>query len=172
MFTFVPDQRESLITLMNTEERIRKQKELIEEIGRHFDKQGFQPIAGRIMGLLMVLDKEQFTFDEIVEELQISKSSASNALRNLEIRDVIEYVTHPGDRKRYFQVKRSDGFAVMQDMENKMQQMVTLFNYILDLKADKDSKNCQYYKDMVSVVDLIRKKMDEVKTEYKNNKDK
>ena len=70
---------------MNSEERLKKQKELVEEIGRHFDKEGLQPIAGRIVGLLMVMDKEQFTFEEITEELQISKSSASTALKNLEI---------------------------------------------------------------------------------------
>ena len=92
---------------MNSEERIRKQKELVEKIGRYFEKEGFQPIAGRIYGLLMVMDKEQFTFDEITEELQISKSSASIALRNLEIRDDIEYVTLTGDRKRYFQLQRT-----------------------------------------------------------------
>ena len=33
-----------------------------------------------------------FTFDEIVEELRISKSSASNALKMLEIRDIIEII--------------------------------------------------------------------------------
>ena len=42
---------------MNTQERIDKQKDLIEEIGMYFDKEGLQPIAGRILGLLIVMDK-------------------------------------------------------------------------------------------------------------------
>ena len=102
---------------MNTEERIRKQKELVEEIGRHFDREGFQPITGRILALLMVMDKEQFTFDEIIEELQISKSSASNALKNLEIRGNIEYTTLPGDRKRYFHIKRQNSFQIIKTLK-------------------------------------------------------
>ena len=87
---------------MKESERIQKQKELIERIGRNNERDGFQPVTARILGLLMVMDKEEYTFDEIVDEMQISKSSASNALKNLELRGVLEYVTYPGDRKRYF----------------------------------------------------------------------
>ncbi len=70
-------------SIMTSEERLQKQKELIESLGRYYDKQGFQPIAGRLLGMLIVMDKEMFTFDEIVEELKISKSSASNAIKTL-----------------------------------------------------------------------------------------
>jgi len=98
---------------MTKGERLKKQKELIEEIGIYFDKEGFQPIAGRILALLMVMDKERFTFDEIVEELQISKSAASITLRNLEIRGNIEYITLPGERKRYFQLNRKNIFTII-----------------------------------------------------------
>jgi DNA-binding transcriptional regulator GbsR (MarR family) len=140
---------------MNTEERIAKQKELVEEMGRHFDKDGFQPIAGRILGLLMVMDKEQFTFDEITQELQISKSSASNALRNLEIRGNIEYITLPGDRKRYFHIKQNDPITMISELEEKMRSMQNIFHHILELKADKNSKNAvliSQYKGMLQEV--------------------
>ena len=33
---------------MTSEERIRRQKELVEALGRLYDKKGFQPVAGRI----------------------------------------------------------------------------------------------------------------------------
>jgi DNA-binding transcriptional regulator GbsR (MarR family) len=137
---------------MNTEERSEKQKVLIEEIGRVFDKEGFQPIAGRILGLLMVTDKEQYTFDEITEELQISKSSASNTLRNLEIRGDIEYITLPGDRKRYFQLKTSDSFKIMEDLEKKIAASSNLFKNIIDLKADKNSKNAVFLANLLKMM--------------------
>ena len=75
---------------MNTEERIKKQKQLIETMGQHYEKEGMQPVAGRTLALLMVMDKEEFTFDEIIEELQISKSSASVALKFLQLKNIIE----------------------------------------------------------------------------------
>ena len=155
---------------MNTEERIRKQKELIEEIGRYFDKEGFQPIAGRILGLLMVMDKEQFTFDEIIEELQISKSSASNALKNLEIRGNIEYVTLPGDRKRYFRIKKQDTLSLFEDMEKKIQGMNQLLEYIIELKADKNSGNSIFYKEIISVTKFALESFSKIKDKLKQKK--
>jgi DNA-binding transcriptional regulator GbsR (MarR family) len=140
---------------MNTEERIKKQRELIEKIGLYFDKEGFQPIAGRILGLLMVMDKEQFTFDEIVEELQISKSSASNALKNLEIREDIEYITQPGDRKRYFQIRKQDKYTLINGFEKKMRQSMDMFDCILSLKADKNSSNAVFLKEMKDTMEFV-----------------
>ena len=104
---------------MEESERIQKQKELIESIGRDNEKDGFQPVAARIMGLLMVMDKEEYTFDEIVEEMQISKSTVSNALRNLELRGVLEYVTYPGDRKRYFRFVSANISDMIDEVEKK-----------------------------------------------------
>lgn len=140
---------------MNTEERIKKQRELIEKIGLYFDKEGFQPIAGRILGLLMVMDKEQYTFDEIVEELQISKSSASNALKNLEIREDIEYITQPGDRKRYFQIRKQDKYTLINGFEKKMRQSMDMFDCILSLKADKNSSNAIFLKEMKDTMEFV-----------------
>ena len=133
---------------MNTEERVQKQREVVEQFGRHFDKEGFQPIAGRILGLLLVMDKELYTFDEIIDELQISKSSASNALRNLEIRGDIEYITLPGDRKRYFRFRKQNSGAIIEDMEKKLNNLRILSGTILELKADQQSGNAIYLQDM------------------------
>jgi DNA-binding transcriptional regulator GbsR (MarR family) len=154
---------------MTTEERIKKQKELIEEIGRYFDKEGFQPIAGRVLGLLMVMDKEQYTFDEITEELQISKSSASNVLRNLEIRGDIEYVTLPGDRKRYFQLKTREAFNLLEGYRTKSLKAIKLFSYIIELKADKDSKNAIFMKQMMDMLNYLVENLEIVKEQYLKN---
>lgn len=133
---------------MTTEERVIKQREVVEQFGRHFDKEGFQPIAGRILGLLLVMDKELYTFDEIIDELQISKSSASNALRNLEIRGDIEYITLPGDRKRYFRFRKQNAGAIIEVMEKKLNNLPELTGTILELKADQQSENAIYLQDM------------------------
>lgn len=133
---------------MTNEERFQKQREVVEQFGRHFDKEGFQPIAGRILGLLLVMDKELYTFDEIIEELQISKSSASNALRNLEIRGDIEYITLPGDRKRYFNFRKQHSGTIIEDMEKKLNSLRELTITILELKSDPESENAIYLRSM------------------------
>jgi len=136
-------------------------------MGRVYDKEGFQPIAGRILGLLTIMDKEQFTFDEIVEELQISKSSASNALHMLEIRDIIEYVTKSGDRKRYFRMKKLDKFSLIDDHISKLKKTNDFLQNVLELKANKNSENSLFILDMVDILNFFLDKFEELKKEYK-----
>ncbi|MBO7462351.1 MAG: hypothetical protein J6T96_07120, partial [Bacteroidales bacterium] len=56
-------------------ERMQKQRELVEAMGRLTNRAGSTSLSGRIIGLLAFFDKEEFTFEEIVDELKISKSS-------------------------------------------------------------------------------------------------
>jgi len=151
---------------MTSEERIKRQKELVETMGRVYEKEGFQPIAGRILGLLIIMDKEQFTFDEIVEELQISKSSASNALRLLEIREFIEYITRPGDRKRYFQLRKLDKFALVNEHLFKLKSARDYLQAVMELKANKDSENALFINNVVDILNFFLDKFEEFKKEY------
>jgi len=152
---------------MNESERKAKQKELIETIGRNLEKQqGMPPVAGRVLGMLMVMDKEEYTFDEIVEEMQISKSSASNALRNLELREAVEYVTYPGDRKRYFRISFSDLNKVIDDIRLRVQTDMDILNQVISLKKDANSKNSKAMRGIskgmkffISALDNFKKKI-------------
>jgi len=155
---------------MKTEERIQKQKELVEAIGRRNEQEGMQPVAGRIMGLLMVMDKEQFTFDEIVEELQISKSSASIGLKVLQLKDIVEYKTHPGDRKRYFQIKRQEPFYLFEKVKNAMLEKNETMRKIIELKADTNSKNVEFFKDLILITDLFLENYEKMKANFFENK--
>ncbi|HSH51573.1 MAG TPA: hypothetical protein VK982_07605, partial [Bacteroidales bacterium] len=150
----------------------KKQKDLIEEIGIYFDKEGFQPIAGRILALLMVMDKERFSFDEIVEELQISKSSASITLRNLEMRGDIEYITLPGERKRYFQINRKDTFSLIDEFEKKISNTKEVLSYVLELKEDQNSPNAVFFKELRDITELLLSSFENCKEKYKSNKKK
>ncbi len=151
---------------MTPEERKNKQKMLVEEIGKYYVKQGLQPIAARVFALLMVMDKEQYTFDEIVEELSISKGAASNALRNLEIIKAIDYKTLPGDRKRYFHLKRLNKFALMDDIYDKLLSTKELIVSILELKANNDSENSQYLKSVLEIIDYSLETIKQHKNEF------
>jgi len=152
---------------MEESERIKKQKELIEYIGRQNEKEGYQPVAARIMGLLMVMDKEEFTFDEIVEEMKISKSSASTALKNLEIRGLIEYVTYPGDRKRYFRFISSDIYSMIDEMEKKMQRNLVTIRQIIELKKDPNSRNSVFLKNVLTGMEFFMQQLDKFRAKNK-----
>jgi DNA-binding transcriptional ArsR family regulator len=82
-----------------------KQLKLIEELGVFYEKTGVHPAAARILSLLMVSDKIELTFEEIYETLNLSKSATSNALNVLINTDKLEYITKPGERRRYFRLR-------------------------------------------------------------------
>ena len=79
-----------------------KQKQLVERVGVAHEREGLPPAVARILGLLLVADETEHTFEEIQAELGLSKSAVSNALNFLLMSKSIEYITRPGDRKRYF----------------------------------------------------------------------
>jgi DNA-binding transcriptional regulator GbsR (MarR family) len=151
---------------MTSEERIKRQKELVETMGRAYDRKGFQPVCGRILALLTIMDKEQYTFDEIVEELQICKSSASNALRMLEVANLIEYYTQPGDRKRYFQIRRFDKFSLIDEHRDNMQKSYDFIKAALELKVNKNSENAVFLLNMIDMLSFFLEKFDVLKKEY------
>lgn len=152
---------------MKTEERIEQQRELIETIGRHIEKEGHQPNAARVLGLLMVMDKEYYAFDEIVEELQISKSSASIVLRHLEATNKIEYKTFPNNRKKYYHLARKDFFSMINEFEYKTQQITELLKQIIILKADSNSENSKFFSDLIQMFEFFNSKIEQLKKEYK-----
>lgn len=82
-----------------------EQKKLIERFGIFHEQRGMSPAVARILALLTIADRVELTFDEIREALDISKSAASNALNMLQKINTVEYITKPGDRKRYFRTK-------------------------------------------------------------------
>jgi DNA-binding transcriptional regulator GbsR (MarR family) len=155
---------------MTSEERIKKQKELVEMVGQTYAKKGLQHTTGRILGLLTVMDKEQYTFDEIVEELQISKSSASNSLRMLEMKNVIQYSTVPGDRKRYFRIRKQEKFSLIDEHVNNMKETRDFLQTVLDLKANKASDNAVLLGNFIDLLDFFLGKFEELKKEYQKNK--
>lgn len=153
---------------MEESERIKKQKELIEYIGRQNERDGFQPVTGRILGLLMVMDKEEFTFNEIVEEMKISKSSASTALKNLEIRGIIEYVTYAGDRKRYFRFHTGKVDDNIENFEKKLRQNLNVVHQIIEFKKDKNSRNAIFLKKVATGMEIFIKKIDEFRAGFES----
>lgn len=80
----------------------KEQKQLVERVGVAHERDGLPPAVARIMGMMLVADETEHTFEEIQAELSLSKSAVSNALNFLLTTRWIDYSTRPGDRRRYF----------------------------------------------------------------------
>ncbi|MCQ2973436.1 MAG: hypothetical protein MJ211_01350 [Bacteroidales bacterium] len=149
-------------------DRVLRQKELIEHMGRLFSKKGFQSLPGRVIGLLIFSDKDEFTFEEIINELQISKSSASVAINSLTLLNKIEYITHSGDRRRYFRIKQSTYSEIIEDTRKNMEEIYNLVREGLELKQDKNSSTYNFMSKYMKVSEYWIKQIEQFDTMCKN----
>ncbi len=143
-----------------------KQKELIERIGVFHEHKGLQPLVGRIIGLLLVHENAEATFEEVVELLGVSKSAVSNALTFLQAKDRITYYTKPGDRKRYFTLQMKNW---SEELEKEMLEITKMKEFIDDVIKVREGSSCTEFKtclvDFSNFLDFFK---NEIPTLFKN----
>ncbi|MFD2247869.1 GbsR/MarR family transcriptional regulator [Pontibacter ruber] len=136
-----------------------KQRELIEEIGIYHENNGFQPAVARVMGLLLVSDKAELTFEEISETLNISKSATSNALNMLLNTGHIEYTTFSGDRKRYFRIKSSNWRDLFNKKMEDLGELNNLLKRVLEVRKRENPVYDQKLQSFISFLDYLKKQL-------------
>ncbi|MDN3669375.1 hypothetical protein QWY93_08540 [Echinicola jeungdonensis] len=143
-----------------------QQQEIIERIGVFFEKKGHQPILGRIMGLLLVLDEAEATFDEIKDYLSVSKSAVSNALTLLQSMNKVEYTTKPGERKRYFKLRTRDW---RNDMKEDLQGIFRISSLLKEVMKARSEKNLEFNQcilEFQQFIDFMKEEMPKLIEKY------
>ena len=136
-----------------------QQLELIEEIGIYHENNGFQPAVARVLGLLLVSDKPELTFEEISDALSISKSATSNALNMLLNTGHIEYTTFSGDRKRYFRIKSSNWREMFAKKMDDLSYLNTLLKRVLEVRKRENPIYDVKLGDFISFLDYMKEQM-------------
>lgn len=147
-----------------------KQRELIEEFGIYQENNGFQPAVARVMGLLLVSDRAELTFDEISETLGISKSATSNALNMMLNTGHIEYTTFSGDRKRYFRIKSSN----WQEFFSKKMEDLSVLNVLLKRVLEVRKRDNPIYdaklNDFISFLDYVKTQLPRLMEDWEKSR--
>ena len=133
--------------------------ELVERIGVFLEKYGYQPIPARIIGLLMVTEKPYLTFDEITENLKVSKSAVSIGLNLLLGTQQIDYITLPGDRKRYFKSRIGEWRQIVTGLIGFANSIRTLLLEIIELQKSSEREDIRSLKEVVTLIDLLEKEV-------------
>lgn len=131
------------------------QKELVEKLGVFYEKSGMQPAACRVLALTIVSDQTELTFDEIMNTLGISKSAASGAINLLLTANRLEYITRPGDRKRYFRAKILNWKV---DMLHNMSQMTSVGVLLKEINKQRPKSTKEFNStlaEMISFLDFL-----------------
>ncbi|MCH7400317.1 GbsR/MarR family transcriptional regulator [Belliella kenyensis] len=147
-----------------------KKRALIEKIGVHFEFKGMQPLFGRIIGLMLVHERAEVTFEEIVDELNVSKSAVSNALTFLQATGKVAYHTKPGDRKRYFHLPMKDFTS---DMEKELMEIVKFEEVLEEVLVERGETNADFncsLKEFLNFIKFIKMEIPVLIEKYKRQK--
>ena len=128
------------------------QKKLIERVGVAHEREGLPPAVARILGLLLVADETEHTFEEIQAELGLSKSAVSNALNFLLMSKSIEYITRPGDRKRYF---RSALHIWPDHLSVKLKGMLEIKAVLNEVLAQRTPQTEEFNRHLADLLDFM-----------------
>lgn len=146
-----------------------EQKKLVEKFGVVLEKSGLAPAQARISGLLIIADKVELTFDEIMQALQLSKSATSNALNSLLLMDQITYTTRIGDRKRYFKSKLASMEGEFERKTNQMLAIKFLLQEILDSRTEETAEFNQKLAKVISFMEFMQVEMPVIYNKWKSS---
>lgn len=136
-----------------------KKLKLIEELGIHNEKSGMQPAASRVFALLMISDENELTFEEIYETLNISKSAGSNAINLLIDTHRVEYITRPGERKRYFRIKVISLKEGVQRSLGNLEVFNSLLKQVLAERTSETKEFNEGLSEVVGFLDFMKKEL-------------
>ena len=128
----------------------------IEETGLLFENLGTTRMAGRILGYLMITDKEMVSFDELCQVLQASKSSISTNIKSLITLHYVKPITLPGDRKTYYMLSPDlDWVESLMKRVELLKVMNNLFRKGLDLRVNKKDKASEWLRMSVEFYEWV-----------------
>ena len=125
---------------MNEKDLEQQKTELIELLGVQLESDNLAPLAARIFATLILTGKQGLTFEQLVCDLNASKSSVSSHLENLQTSQKVKYFTKPGDRKRYFIIHPNLMVNVIDEMTSKWETEKELHQKVLSYKKECNRK--------------------------------
>lgn len=111
----------------------------VEEMGVFFEQFDHTPTAARIISYLFLVEPHYQDFDTIKEFLQASKSTISTSLSTLSSKGTVDYMTLPGDRKRYFKINPGKWLELTMKSLGSVTAIESKLTEVLKLRSKKDS---------------------------------
>lgn len=157
-----------------------EKKRLIETLGVYFEKEKqVAPLAARILATLIMNGECGTTFDQLVSELDASKSTIFTHLSNLETQEWITHFTKPGDRKRYYvmnpgYISHRINVLISQwqkeiDLRKQIMAYKKDFNRLMPEKANNNASHENVLNFLIRSVEYFQKQTEEYNSNNKKN---
>ena len=97
-----PDESQQMQQMQQTSLLSAEAQSFVEGVGAYFERFALPRIGGRLLGLLLVVDRT-LSLDDMANTLGVSRASVSTNMRLILAIGLAELVTLPGDRRDYYQ---------------------------------------------------------------------
>lgn len=144
----------------------------VEEFGLFYEQYGLPRTAGRILAWLMICDPPHQTMHELVEALQVSKSSISTGSRMLMQGGIIERISLPGQRRDFYRVKQN---AWVTNWETRAQTVTMTMDLVqrgLNLLADDPPEQRVRLEEMLDFFAFLQAEFPQILQKYKDQRQK
>ncbi len=129
----------------------------VEDVALHFEQAGVSRTAGRIFGWLLISDPPHQTMNDLVDGLQVSKSSVSTAARYLMQIGLIQRFSLPGERRDYYRVTEGVWQNTMHQQNSQVIQFRKLAEQGLALLADQPAERQNRLQEMRDFYAFVEK---------------
>ena len=128
---------------METKEKLKKR--IVNTFGELLANDNYPPIAGRILGFFYTSDKKYFTFEEIKEELSISKSATSKALSYLRQINEVGYIYDENNKRLRLFYLNIEGLVERISLVLEAYKMqAVLFKEVLEFRNEENKELNNY----------------------------
>jgi hypothetical protein len=128
-----------------------QERALVDQFALVLERSGLPPVAGRIIGRLLLCDPPHQSSQELMAWVDASAGGVSQATRLLVHSGIVERVRFRGDRAMYFRIREGAWGVLLREEAQRAQTMRVLADQGLQLLAGAPSarrKRMKEFRDM------------------------
>lgn len=117
--------------------------EWVERVAMYLARDGVSPIAGRVLGWLMVCDPPEQSAGQISEAIGASRASLTSNLRLLTSMGFLTWRTRPGERTVYYRMAEDAWAVVVRQQVAGITAFLAITRDGLDLVGPDDDRSAR-----------------------------
>lgn len=134
------------------------------EYAKFFNEMGYSIAFGKIFGYLIAFNSR--TFEEITNDLKLSKGSVSMTLRAMMQNGYLDYTLKKGERKKYYKISFSNWQSGLEKRISNSQKFTDLLQGTLQCNSNLSKEQQQTVEKLIGFERLFQKKIKEIISEF------
>lgn len=113
------------------------QRALIDALATLHESSGLSPVAGRIMGVLLISREAELSSDELAEQAEASKGTISTQTQFLVERGLVDRFRKPGSRRTWYRLRPNAWLELLERQAQSTAMVVGLADAAIAEQADR-----------------------------------